>query len=368
MIVKTYLALAILSLFLFLTPGCDNAPTSGNDGGPIWVTFTRSSSPLLDNKINDLSSDAEGRMWVATDSGANAFDDGIWLSFRDSLSWTVSGSSTSATSRVVSSISETGGKIWFATKGGGLVRFNRSSSTKVWYRFTESNGLGTRTINWVAGELVHGEVWAGTGVGAFRYVPSLTIPDEGTWVSFTQETSPLPSSNIKVVEVNINNNSVWFGTYDKGLVYFDGDDQWQTFTIPPQYDARITSIGFDANSRVWVGRDASSNFSTNSGVSVLHIPTSTWTHYSVIDSNTNGIMPRGPVNAVVTNLNDSRWFGTNRGLVLQKDTTWRIFNRSNTPELPSDTIRALAYDSRQNLWIGTQKGIVVYNPEGTRLK
>ena len=67
----------------------------------------------------------------------------------------------------------------------------------------------------------------------------------------------------------------------------------------------------------------------------------------------------------MTNLFETRWFGTNHGLARLQDTTWTLFNRNNTPALGSDSITALAYDSRKNLWIWTANGVMVYNPEGT---
>jgi ligand-binding sensor domain-containing protein len=314
----------------------------------------------MDNKINDLALDNEGKMWIATDSGANSYSANSWASYRDSLSYTNNGQSGESVARVVNSISTgSNGAIWFGLKGGGLVRFNRNSTTKVWTRFTQTTGISYNYVNSVAINIAYNEAWVGTNLGVSRYIPDPNIADKGIWLS-VDISGHVGTNKVMVVKSNVNDNSIWFATFDKGLLMYDNDITWQAFPIPSQYDPHLTTIAFDANNTLWVGRP--------DGVSRLTTNTTVWKHYSY-DENTNNVMPhQTAVYAIVSDLKNSRWFGTNKGLMLLQDTTWTIFNHSTTPDLPSDTIRALAYDSKGNLWIGTYNGIAVYNPNGTKLK
>ncbi len=352
--------LLLCLLFLLLLIGCNTPEQKKEEVGPVWETITRSDSPLLDNKINDLSLDTEGKMWIATDSGANAYHSSSWYTYKDSLSYnnTSSGTGTNSVGRVVNSIaSSSSGVIWFALKGGGLVRFNRYASTTAWKRYTQTTGISTNYVNTVGILYAYDQAWVGSISGVNQYIPSATIPEQGTWQTWDISTY-LNTSYVKVIKVNASNNTVWFGT-DKGLLSYDYNN-WQQFTIATQYNATINAIALDANNTLWVGRP--------DGASKLNIRTSVWTHYNH-DENTNNVMPRSvSVNAVATDMENKRWFGTSKGLLLLQDTTWTIFTHSSIEELPSDTIRALAYDRKGNLWIGTYKGIVVYNPNGTRLK
>ncbi|TAK56191.1 MAG: hypothetical protein EPO24_11435 [Bacteroidetes bacterium] len=356
-----------LIFFLVLTSltGCDTTQPVNKEEYPTWIVINTSNGHLLHNKINDLTVDIEDKIWIATDSGANAFNKGLWLSFTDSLSYIVypPPPEKPMKAHIVNSIAATGNILWFALKGGGLIWYNKFSEGKIWRRYTENNGLLFNYINWVASDLPHKELWAASQYGVNRYVPSTTTPDDGIWLTYTKNNSLLPTNNIKVIEVNPVDNSIWFGTFDKGLVSFDRDKTWNHYPIPPPYDEHITSIAFDANSKVWVGRGTNSD----GGISLLDVPTGTWIHYTMRER-TNGVLPRRRVNAIVTNMRGTRWFGTDNGLVLLKDTTWSIVRKSSTPELPSDTIRALLYDRYENLWIGTDKGIAVYNPEGAKIK
>ncbi len=52
------------------------------------------------------------------------------------------------------------------------------------------------------------------------------------------------------------------------------------------------------------------------------------------------------------------WLGTQHGLARFDGLRFTLFDRGNTPELPSDDCRALEEDDAGNLWISTQRGIV----------
>lgn len=79
----------------------------------------------------------------------------------------------------------------------------------------------------------------------------------------------------------------------------------------------------------------------------------------------SGKLPYVNINAVATNYDKVRWFGTGAGLVGLIDTARTTFSQATTPQLPSHIIIAIGYDLLGNLWIGTSHGVAVYNDLGT---
>ena len=361
------LFLAFIGILLASFLGCNKTSTGGGTLGPPWVVFTKANGQLSGNHVNFLYTDSEGIVWVASDSGASYFNHGSWSSMVTNLSYTTYYNGGQRTECIVNSVTEgLDRSLWFALNGGGLVRYNQFAQTAVWKKYTTTNGAGIPYDLVLAvdrGQVasngaVPGEIWCATLDGVGHFVPS--INEGGIWVNYTTNNSTLPSNAVRAVALNVNDNSVWFGSQSSGsscAVYIDANLQWQSpMILPAPFDLPIVSISFDAHNIGW--------FAKWQGVSKLNTKTLEWTHYT--NESTRGILPPGNVNSVTTDYDLTRWFGTNGGLVRLADTTWKKFNRLNTPQLPSDTITALTYDMNGNLWIGTPHGVAVYNEAGTK--
>lgn len=362
---RNFLTKSIPSLIGFLVismivgTGCKTNVPPPPDKGPVWLVFTEQNSRLIDNHINWITTDSEGKIWLATDSGAATYLHGIWGRFRDSLVSPVSHST-----RITSIIEDRNHSIWFGLYGGGAVRYNQLGSGLVWQRYNQqSSGLIYDVITSVSADLYpapqgRGDVWIATLIGVSQFTPSTTDPLIGDWTTYTNTNTPqLGSSQVAIIRRNPNDNTLWFGTRA-------GTIAWAEYTIgvnwhqanPPNTDYPITSIAFDPANTGWFG--------TSGGVWRLDHTIGGWVGYTA--TSTNGKLPAGQVNAVTTDRGVTRWFGTYRGLARLSDTTWTLFKRDNS-SLPSDTITALCYDVRGNLWIGTTRGVVVHNPDGTDL-
>src|SRR4030095_9097614 len=63
----------------------------------------------------------------------------------------------------------------------------------------------------------------------------------------------------------------------------------------------------------------------------------------------NGL-PQNTVHAITQTKNGYVWIATEGGLARYDGINFRIFDRQNTPELPSNYIRALMEDRQGNLW------------------
>lgn len=353
------MGLKVLVVLSLASLGCNGPPPTGiTPVGPKWVSFNESNGGLLNNHVNAILPDAEGIMWIATDSGAYSFNRGSWNCFWDSLSYTWYdwlGSVHSA--GVVTSIALSPDQsLWFGLAGGGITRYNNYQATAtVWKRFTSADGLPADNVLSVTSDQKLGEIWCSTLVGVGRFIP--TANQGGVWEIYDTSNSQLPSSMVRCVAYNPIDFSIWFGTEDAGVMYINGDKAWQRpISFYGQLNYPILAIAFDVNT-TW--------FATGDGILSFAPTTSVWRQY--VSDNTGGIVPLGIVNAVTTDHVTTRWFGTNAGLVRMADTTWTRFNRQNTPQLPSDTVTALTYDRYGNLWIGTPNGVAVYNEAGTKL-
>jgi ligand-binding sensor domain-containing protein len=342
---------ALLS-FTLLLGGCAADEVVPPEAGPVWITFKLpETSQLLANKVNALNADQSGRVWVATDSGANYFQRGTWGKIRDSLRYTTGSTVRYAVNAIESGKSST---IWFGLDGGGVKRYREGATRGVWTTyFSELTYPVIQSIS--ADKLINGDVWFATTFGVSRFIPSSSDPEFGTWQSYTG-TAYVPSNQVYASGIDPTDNNVWFGTQDGYCLYNDAITDWTSFALPPAYNYRINDIAFDLGGTAWLAKlEGVTSFNKESGVSV---------HYT--NSSTGGRLPAGSVNAVATDLGSTRWFGTQQGLVRLSDTTWTTFTTATTPELPGNVITALTYDNLGNLWIGTNVGIAVYNPAGTR--
>ena len=334
---------------------CRNNLGPSAPAGPAWVVFTSSNSPLVNNVINAIGGDANGKVWFATDSGASAFSENTWTSIREQLRHINTDSNTIAT---VTSVAEDNGKdLWFTLAQGGVERYNPNGSGASWVRYTTDNGLMSNIVfRGAASSIAPGDIWFATYNGISRFTPSATDPVIGEWASFTvKEIAELKTNKISIVVTDNMDNSVWFGTSSGTVVkaWYDIGLQWADRT-PPNNQYPITAITFDSRNNPWIG--------TMYDAWQHDLRHGDWTEYSTLT--THGKLPLG-LNAIAVDKTGTVWFGTDGGLAGLRDTSWTLFTPHNSP-LPSPVVRSLYVDYAGNLWIGTTGGIAAYNETGTQ--
>src|SRR5436305_1878967 len=65
-------------------------------------------------------------------------------------------------------------------------------------------------------------------------------------------------------------------------------------------------------------------------------------------------LPQSSVLSIAQTAEGYIWLGTEEGLASFDGVRFNVYEKRNTPELPSNTVTALLVDHQQNLWIGTQ--------------
>ncbi len=179
-------------------------------------------------------------------------------------------------------------------------------------------------------------VWIGTANGLARY-------DGAQWISYTADSTPLPSSNIRAL-ATAGKGKVWIGT-DNGIAFYDGT-AWLVFdsTNFPVSGLAVTSLAMDNGGTIWAGTEH--GLARWDGMQ--------WTVFS--DTTTPFVEPL--VLSLASDRQGSVWFGTwdpfaFRGrLWKHAGSSWTNM-RLDLNALPSSFPEAIAVMDDGRVWMGT---------------
>ncbi|HOI30926.1 MAG TPA: two-component regulator propeller domain-containing protein [Melioribacteraceae bacterium] len=188
-----------------------------------------------------------------------------------------------------------------------------------WIQFDTTNcGLPSNTIRCVTQDPA-GNYWIGTwDKGLVKY-------DGKNWSVFNKENSPLPHNC--VYSIAFNNGHIYIGTMGGGLAVFDGNSEWKVFNeknsgIPQDW---IYSVAFDKQSNIWVG-----TFSNGLGV----FENGNWTIYD----KTNSILIDNKVTYIYIDDNNNKYLATQGELAFIIDGVWK-----SESDLNVDSLSYVAY-------------------------
>lgn len=171
-----------------------------------------------------------------------------------------------------------------------------------------------------------------------------TLIDTSAWVGYMSHNSRIQSNMITSISHD-KNNVKWIGTFDKGLISYDGKN-WAAYKygnspLPTNY---VTCILVDHNNTKWIG--------TINGL--VSLSNETWMDYT---SN----LPSKYVTSIIEDKNNNIWIGTGSGLVKFDGTGWKIFNKLNS-QIADNSVVSLAVDKNNRIWVGgSSAGISVYD-------
>ncbi len=189
-----------------------------------------------------MTQDPEGRLWVGTQSGAANFDGHQWT--------TVHMPNRSMSDYVLQILALDDGSLWFGTEGGGLSRLADGS----WTTFTsETSTLPGDVVAALLPDEDGQGLWIGTDRGLARY-------RDGRLSPITRPEAPLPSDQITALARTRGGDGgevLWVGT-EGGLARLEGG-RWRTFSEEERElaDRRILRLLPARNAQgkeaLWVG-------------------------------------------------------------------------------------------------------------------
>lgn len=134
---------------------------------------------------------------------------------------------------------------------------------------------------------------------------------QGEWSLITTQDG-LVSNEIRAIAVTAD-GSVWFGSYDKGISHFDGEN-WttlQTQDVPP-YNS-IISMDISDSGAIWLGYTQGASFFDGEK----------WSYYSQI-----GQLEDNNINVINIDPDQSVWFGTPDGVAHFDGSSWTTYSAS----------------------------------------
>lgn len=192
----------------------------------------------------------------------------------------------------------------------------------------------------------------------------------GSWSGYDLSsvlTNPAKEQNELIID---RTNNKWMGTRRNGaVVYNENGDKKRALTTEATQGSlphlNVRTIAVDSGNRIWIG--------TQAGMVVFYNAAGLF-DADIYDAEPIIILDDGvpkkllgdqPINSIAVDGADNKWFGTDRGGVLQTTPNGRetlnIFNTTNSP-LPSNTILKVKVDlSNGKVFFATDKGIVAFN-------
>ena len=184
----------------------------------------------------------------------------------------------------------------------------------------------------------------------FALFMSLTLimsvfAQENDWFVFNTANSGLSDNSVSVIKIDKKGNK-WLGTYNNGLVKFDGK-KWTAYnkdnSIFP--DKSVRSIAIDSKNNKWIG-------TRDNGLVVFDDK-----KFTLIDS-INSKLPSNWITSIAIDNNDVKWLGTRwKGIVKYDNKSFVLYDSLNS-QLPSCQVWCVSVDKEGTVWAGTTGGLV----------
>ncbi len=274
---------------------------------------------LAKNDINDIKSDINGALYVATSGGGlSVYEASIWATFDTFTS--------SIPSNFVHDIAIEGTtSIWMATSNG-IARKDGAT----WIIYNTSSGLIDNSVTSVDIDQTNLK-WFGTANGVSSF-------DGTNWTNYTT-VDGLMTNQINAVTVDANNN-IWF-LHNLGLSRFDGSN-WTLYTLAQigLTVGELTDIDADENGGVWVA--------TSEGVAWFD--GTNWTNYTTANSS---LISNNLLSVYVDTQNVKHFGSLSSGISIYDDVNWAQITKYDG--LASNLVSAVYFDGNY-VWSGGKLG------------
>jgi len=166
---------------------------------------------------------------------------------------------------------------------------------------------------------------------------NIALKDTSVWVDYHKLTAPLPTNIITTVAVD-ENDVVWIGTVDKGIVKHKGKS-WEFISNSN------SSLPSNRITEIFVGRDNNKWIGTEGGLVKIQDP-NLITSYTAGNSN----LPNNYISSIDQDNTGRIWFGSPSGLVKFEGENFVLYNHSNT-NLPRKWVNEIKTTSTGDFWV-----------------
>lgn len=257
---------------------------------------------------------------------------------------------------------------WSASMGG-LSKISKNNGEV--FTYTKANSDLPDNFIFCMTQDSFGNKWLGT------YNEGLVKFDGINFITFNTQNSILPGDKINAITVDHQHN-VWAGT-DSGLVKYDGVN-WTLYDFQNfNYDwIDVNALFVDASGDLWVSTQELLRFNGTIWTEYLN---QIWPIYS-IDQAPDGTIwfggnslkkfdglnwtsvtgyPNDYIMSLAVDSNNILWVGTNfAGLASYNGNNWTVYDTSNTPFKVHWILHVFVNDNNEKV-IGTQKGLYKFN-------
>lgn len=307
--------------------------------------------------INDIYSDADAKLWVATDAGVELLN-------------TIKGTTETKLSgykiRVIEKAKD--GSFWMATEENGLIHFDPKRNTLKTYLHEEKNknSIGSNLVRAIAFDQQN-KVWVGGINGGLNHFDPATDLFKH-YENKAGNASSLSQRTVSALFVD-NQGNLWVGTHRGGVnLYSPQAEKFNLFRQEPDQNSLsyndVRTFYEAENGEIYIGTDGG-------GLDVYNKISKSFTHYRSNPFNSNSIGANAVLDITKTRggLLVGTWAGgLNR---MNADGTFTRFNHNdnNPTSISSDYVQKSFEDSEHHVWIGTYYGgLNIFNPETKRFQ
>ena len=308
------------------------------------------------NFTNKVYEDKDGLIWVCTDGGginllnpkASVFEVYQHSPFNaNSLSnndvWGIYATSD----------------YWLAGTSDGLTYYDKKNDVFKKFVFEEQANSGSASSFYSSVEKAgESKFWVGSDGDGIFSVDLNTGKMEKLLIKNLKNIGASGNSVSCFIEQN---NELWIGTYNEGLLRYDFESQTAKLykhSASPNSIAQnaITSLHFTPDGHLWIGTQ-------DNGVNRLNITSDQFTWISTTSKGTGHLSSDVAV-SLMEDKHSTLWVGTERGVNAINTKSNQVYAFNKLPGGSIDIVYSVVEDNFDNIWMSTNKGIFSFKNPG----
>jgi signal transduction histidine kinase/ligand-binding sensor domain-containing protein/DNA-binding response OmpR family regulator len=317
----------------------------------VFVNRANDSTSLVNNYVNKLFEDPDGRIWVTTYFGVCVYnpEKGNFDRNPDRFleGYGIPGG------RILDIVGDPFGAWWFVHEQAGLYRYDPRAGKAVRVLYRDDDVLSSLAV-----DKNSGEVWV-----IFRSGTIVALDARNFSIRYTN-TELLRPTTSEYLDFNLrvdNDGDLWIFVANANLgVYFMDTRTMKLRQITRRSPGNtrlnsdiVRNLAIGNNGLIWVGSD-------HGGINL--IDKKNWSvRYVMHDPGDDRSLSQNSINTIYIDYENILWVGTfKQGVSYYHEnlTKFRLLRHRDTDgrTLPYDDVNALVEDSKGNIWIGTNGG------------